>query len=275
MSTEPLITIVVVTYNAAEHLPLTISSIIEQDSLPSPEIEILLIDGGSTDQTLDIASASELFARIVSEPDHGIYDAMNKGASLATGTWLHFLNAGDAFADSAALGRVIMAISSEPSGKTTWAVSGAQNLRAGKSSPTVIRNLPHVWWKHSLGLQPHCHQATWFKRRTFLESGGYSLNFSTAGDFDLIMRFGLLTIPLQIDEILINYLGGGVSQVSPRQTALLQHAVRSERLMLRRPFVFADRLLSMTISAVNAARIWRGAIAGSLPSVRVLRGRNR
>ncbi len=89
------ITIVTVTYNCAAIIEKTLISCINQDY---EDKEYIIIDGGSTDGTLDIIKKySPNINYIISEPDKGIYDAMNKGLNIATGDWIFFLNAGDKF----------------------------------------------------------------------------------------------------------------------------------------------------------------------------------
>lgn len=95
---KPLISIVTIVFNDEEHLENTILSVISQTY---DNVEYILIDGGSTDGTLNIIKKYE--AQIdywVSEEDEGIYDAMNRGASSSSGDWLNFMNAGDSFYSS-------------------------------------------------------------------------------------------------------------------------------------------------------------------------------
>src|SRR6266581_7368792 len=89
----PLITIITVVYNGAECLRQTIESVIRQQY---DDLEYIIIDGGSTDSTLDVIKSYENAVDYwVSEPDNGIYDAMNKGIACSSGRYLLFLNAGD------------------------------------------------------------------------------------------------------------------------------------------------------------------------------------
>lgn len=91
--TQPLISIVTVCYNAVSTIEQTILSVINQTY---PYIEYIIIDGGSTDGTVDVIKKyKDRIAYWVSEPDKGIYDAMNKGGSKAIGSFIQFLNAGD------------------------------------------------------------------------------------------------------------------------------------------------------------------------------------
>lgn len=98
-STEsPLVSVVTVVLNADELIEKTIKSVVEQNY---PNIEYIVIDGGSTDKTLNIIRGfKDKIDAVMSEPDKGIYDAMNKGIDLANGEWTIFLNAGDTFYDA-------------------------------------------------------------------------------------------------------------------------------------------------------------------------------
>ena len=107
--TKPLITVITVVFNAAELIEATILSVLEQSC---DSIEYIVIDGGSSDGTLDIIRrydhAIDYWA---SEPDNGIYDAMNKGLSLASGQWVNFMNAGDSFSEKTTVQDVFSEIS--------------------------------------------------------------------------------------------------------------------------------------------------------------------
>ena len=104
MNTLPLISVITVCYQAAEPLEKTILSVRQQYYQP---LEFIVVDGGSTDGTRDIISRhQDIITRWVSEPDRGIYDAMNKGVSMATGEWVIFMNAGDTFAANDVLLRI-------------------------------------------------------------------------------------------------------------------------------------------------------------------------
>jgi len=96
--TKPLISIITVSYNAIDVIEKTILSVINQTY---PNIEYIIIDGGSTDGTVDIIKKyTDKISYWISEPDSGIYYAMNKGINIATGEWIHFRNCGDYFFDS-------------------------------------------------------------------------------------------------------------------------------------------------------------------------------
>lgn len=95
MNNQPLITVITISFNAIRTIENTILSVINQTY---PNIEYLIIDGGSTDGTIDIIKKyADNISYWISEPDKGIYDAMNKGIDVATGKYINFMNCGDRF----------------------------------------------------------------------------------------------------------------------------------------------------------------------------------
>lgn len=96
----PKVSVITVCYNSQLVIEETIKSVVGQDY---PNLEYIIIDGGSNDSTLDIIKKyKDKVDIMISEPDDGVYNAMNKGIDLATGIWLNFMNAGDCFADPCA-----------------------------------------------------------------------------------------------------------------------------------------------------------------------------
>lgn len=101
---QPLLTIVTITYNAATTLERTMASVAKQDY---QKIEYIIVDGLSTDGTMDIVHRYEpIVARWISERDEGLYDAMNKGLAMATGDYIWFLNAGDELPETDTVSRM-------------------------------------------------------------------------------------------------------------------------------------------------------------------------
>lgn len=108
---NPKISVVTVCYNAAETITATIKSVINQTY---KNIEYIVVDGASTDDTVDIIKQYEnRITKWISEPDNGIYDAMNKGIKIATGEWINFMNAGDVFYNCEVLQKICGLLNTE------------------------------------------------------------------------------------------------------------------------------------------------------------------
>jgi putative colanic acid biosynthesis glycosyltransferase len=248
----PDASIVVVVRNDADALDATLRSIGSQRA-DLARVEVVVVDGASTDGTLAVARASDVPDVVVSEPDAGIYDGMNKGAARAGGTWLHFLNAGDVFASDEALTRVLRGLVQTDQAGRDWFVAGAV-YSGGAVDGQVIANVPHRWWAHAHGLQPHCHQATWFRRQEFLALGGHSLDHSFVGDFDLILRFGRKAAPMQDRAVVISYLAGGLSAQRAAEVPRLLREVRRDRLGLTGARRLVDDAVDVGVRAVQRVR---------------------
>lgn len=247
------VTIVIAVRNAADDLAATLRSVERQTVAGSGRVETIVVDGASTDGTTDVARRSSVPDLVISEPDGGIYDAMNKGAARASATWLHFLNAGDLFDSDDALERVLGGLQRADASDRDWFVAGAR-YSGGKVDGQVIASVPHRWWPHAYGLQPHCHQATWFRRRTFAALGGHSLQHSFVGDFDLILRFGRRGAPQQDRRVAIRYLAGGLSAQRAAEVPRLLRAVRRDRLRLTGPARLGDDALDLGVRALTRLR---------------------
>lgn len=177
------ISVITVCYNSASTLEQTLLSVAGQTH---SDVEHIVIDGGSTDGTLDIIARHRAsLALVVSEPDRGLYDAMNKGWARATGEVVGFLNADDTFAAPDALAAIAAAF--EQSGSA--AVYG--DLELVDSAGRVVR----VWrsgtfrrFKYHLGwMTPH--PATYVRRALFERHGGFAEGLSISADYELMLRF--------------------------------------------------------------------------------------
>lgn len=102
------VSVVTVCLNAVKEIETTILSVLNQSYT---DVEYIVVDGGSTDGTKDIIyKYKHRIAHYISEPDKGIYDAMNKGIDLATGAWINFMNAGDCFVNENVIANVVPAL---------------------------------------------------------------------------------------------------------------------------------------------------------------------
>jgi glycosyltransferase involved in cell wall biosynthesis len=197
MNEKIKISIITVVYNGKEYLEETIKSVINQDFR---DFEYIIIDGGSTDETVDVVKKYEKYIdKWVSEKDKGIYDAMNKGVRMAQGEYLYFLNAGDYFCNKNILKEI------------------NQHLKYDLVAGRVIllydnfNSISNMDFNFKFGKMP-CHQAIFIRRKIFVEIGGFDIKYKSSADFDLLCKFSLKNYIYKILDIKISkYLSGGLS----------------------------------------------------------------
>lgn len=220
------LSIVTVCYDDTEGVQLTLQSILRQ-RVSNLSIEVIVIDGSQCAATKNEFNEFRTHftgtAFLVSEPDAGVYDAMNKGIDRATGNYIQFLNSGDSFFNE----RSFVILESHLMLSPTWVVSGAYH-GMGTGLPQVkIENTPFHPLRHRYGMQSHCHQACWFMTSAVRDIGGYRLDIGFVADYDLIAQFGKKSAPDNIEDELILYQGGGISsQGGSEIPSLIGHARR-------------------------------------------------
>lgn len=204
------ISVVTVVRNSVETLKRTLQSVSTQSY---PAIEHILIDGASSDGSLELAKefASHL-AHVVSEQDAGIYDAMNKGLALATGSIIVFLNADDFFVAQDVLARVAELMTYNDLDVLT---SNVAYFRP-KNSERIVRVYNSARFDKSklrIGFMP-AHPGLFVRRQILVDAGGYNSSYSVAGDFELIARIMSRNSGLKLmhyPKVLVKMQLGGVS----------------------------------------------------------------
>lgn len=178
---DPLFSIITVTWNAATVIAPTLQSVQRQTS---SDYEMLIIDGASTDNTLDIVRQTSIASmRIFSEPDKGLYDAMNKGIARARGRYIMFLNAGDALADDTVLARLALLAAESPGviyGQTQ--LVDAQRNVVGKRHLTAPKRLTADSFLNGMVV---CHQA-FVARRDLVPQ--YDPQYRLSADYDWCIK---------------------------------------------------------------------------------------
>ncbi len=215
------ISIITATYNSEASIIDTLKSIQMQD-FPRDDIEWILVDGASTDKTLELIQAEDFHPDLwVSEPDKGIYDALNKGVRMATGDVVGFLHADDVLASRSVLYQIGCALNNSGAD----AVYGdLQYVRpAGDGEFTVVRHWVsgiYYRWKLRWGWMPP-HPTLYLKReiyeKTKLDNGEFfDTSFSCAADYDFMMRiFSKFRVePAYLRMVLVKMRVGGVSNRS-------------------------------------------------------------
>ena len=179
------ISIITVCYNSAKTIEKTFQSVQNQTYT---NVEYIVVDGGSKDTTLEIVNNyKNLVSQCISEPDKGLYDAMNKGIQLATGDIVGILNSDDIFTEN----HVLEDIANFHLQNNVDASVG--NIIQFNEQGKTVRKYSAKNWnpeKLKIGFMP-AHPAIFFKRALFEKYGKYHLDFVSGADYELIVRFFL------------------------------------------------------------------------------------
>lgn len=189
------ISVITVTYNAENWIEGTILSILNQST---PDFEYLIIDGKSKDGTLDIIKKYEQkiinreYASIsienfhwISEPDKGLYDAMNKGIALAVGDFLWFINAGDKINDVDTIGRIVAKLSDHPCSDVIYgqtSIIDSNDNILGDRHKLAPENFTKKDLLHGLVV---CHQSILVRRSI---APNYDLKYRISADYDWVCK---------------------------------------------------------------------------------------
>lgn len=216
----PTVSIITITYNAERFLERTIQSIVAQQAT---DYEYLVIDGGSTDGTLAIIQRyDDHITQWISEPDKGLYDAMNKGLHRAQGRYVWFMNAGDELYDPQTLARLLERINTtsadvyysdalfvqDDNQQGTVAVG----LRSAVTPHSLPRNL--TWQDMALGMKV-CHQAFIANRRIAPDYPTDNLSADLDWEIRCLKASRLIEF---LPFVLCRYLLGGVSVQQHRRS---------------------------------------------------------
>lgn len=217
------VSVITVCFNSAATLAKTLDSVAAQTDA---EVEHIVVDGASTDGTPAILAAYQhQLARVISEPDQGIYDAMNKGLRHATGQIIAFLNADDVYARDHVISRVTSIIEREQLDALLGDVAfvsyndSARILRRYASSRFTPKRIAWGWMP--------AHPALFLRREVFERVGPFRTDYRIAGDFEFVARVfqsGKLRY-WHLPEILVNMRMGGASTAGWRNTILLNREV--------------------------------------------------
>ena len=202
------ISVVTVAYNSGSTIAYTLASYLEQGHRDS---ELVLVDGGSDDDTVAIARQfDDPRIRIISEPDKGIYDAMNKGLGLYSGNAIGFLNSDDRFHDSNALSAIAEGLAGADIVYGDLDVvrdhDGGGQLRRWRTSDYRPGSFGRGWMA--------AHPTFYIRRKVVEAVGRFDESLKIAADYDFMLRCfetrGLST--RRIDRILVDMMAGGASQ---------------------------------------------------------------
>lgn len=236
-------TIITITYNAEKALPSTVDSVLAQTY---PHIEHLIIDGASTDGTLDVAkdymqrsyaASNGHDVRITSEPDNGLYDAMNKGLAQASGDYLVFLNAGDFLPHPDVIEQVIKggALETTPSGLWPAVLYGDTDIVDGDGHFLCHRHLSppkRLTWRSFIHGMLVCHQA-FYARTDIARQVAFDRRYRYSADVDWCIRVmkegARRRLPMRnVNAVVVNYLQEGQTTLHHKESLHERYQVMCE-----------------------------------------------
>ena len=223
MSPEPLISVITVCYNSAATLERALQSVSMQDW---PKIEHIVIDGASNDGTGKIIERFRpKLAQVVSEPDKGTYDAMNKGLDRASGDIIGFLNADDLYTSS----KVLSQVATQMQALKLDALMGDVDFFDEADPSRILRRYRSDRFtpaRLAWGWMP-AHPALFLRRAVVQRVGRFKTNYRIAGDFEYIVRtfHGHDLRYRHIPEVLVHMQTGGASTNGWRSKILLNREV--------------------------------------------------
>lgn len=204
------VSIVTAVYNNNLTIDKVINSVASQSY---PDIEYIVIDGNSNDGTLDILKARKDDIHIlISEPDKGIYDAMNKGIKQATGDIIGIINSDDFFYDNNVIERVVESFKLDSSVQAVYSNIVFINNHVEQKTIRYYSSQLFRPWMFRFGFQP-AHPTFYVKREVFDQYGFYRTDLKIAGDFELLLRF-LVKYKIKykyIKDVWVKMRIGGVS----------------------------------------------------------------
>jgi glycosyltransferase involved in cell wall biosynthesis len=206
---HPKFSIITVTYNAGKVLEDTIQSVVFQTYR---NVEYIIVDGGSTDNTLDVVHKyQERISKVISEPDKGLYDAMNKGIRMATGDYLCFLNAGDELHENETLQKIVYTLKGKELPDVIYGETAIVDEEGHFLHMRRLSTPKHLHWKSFKEGMLVCHQA-FLTRRELALANPYDLRYRFSADFDWCIRIMKQSKYLHNTHLtLIDYLNEGMT----------------------------------------------------------------
>lgn len=206
MNQKPLVSIITVTFNAEADLEKCIKSVISQTYT---NIEFIIIDGGSTDGTLDIIEKyKKNISYSISEKDKGIYDAWNKGVSVANGEWIAFLGSDDVYLENA----IENYINHLNTIKNQHVDIISSRVRLVNDNGDKLRIIGKKWnWKIFRRYMCIAHVGSMHSKAYFNQYGSYNLNYKIVGDYEMLLRAKSKLKAEFIDTITVEMKIGGIS----------------------------------------------------------------
>jgi glycosyltransferase involved in cell wall biosynthesis len=240
---QPTLSVITVVYNNAADIERTLLSVINQTY---PNIEYIVIDGASTDGTLQIIEKyTNRVAKLISEPDKGIYDAMNKGLALATGDYVIFMNSADEFYSAETVANVFAAAPDADIYYGETEMIGVNNESLGQRRHKAPENFTWRDFKYGMSIS---HQAIYIKR-SLVKS--YDPKYQLSADIDWILYAAKKAKTIvNVHQYVAKYKVGGMSKHKHRQSLMERFDI------MKRYYGLVPTIFNHTIIALNLGFYW-------------------
>lgn len=216
------VSIITVSFNSRETIEDTIVSVLKQKY---SDIEYIVVDGGSADGTLDVVNKySQRISRIISEPDHGMYDAINKGIGLATGDIIGLLHSDDVYATDHAVKDIIEEF--EPGIDSVYAdLVYVERGNLEKVVRYYDSSVFHVL-RFAYGWMP-AHPTCFFRKSVYDKYGLYKEDYRIAADFELLVRFyaKFEVSHRYLHKVIVKMRNGGLSTKNLKSNLILNSEI--------------------------------------------------
>lgn len=241
---RPLLTIVTVVYNGSKYLAKTIESVLAQNY---DNVEYIIIDGGSTDGTLDIIRKYEYAIDYwISEKDQGIYHAMNKGIDLTSGDWINFMNAGDRFYSDSVLSKA------ELCGENEAIVYGDNLLLMGRNSQ-LLQKAKSL--ETSVMGMPFCHQSAFYNSR-YSKLHKFNCAYTICSDYDFTLAVHKEGSVRSVDSIISVTANKGISDTKRARNVYESFLIgKKHKKINKKQFVQFILLMLVTIFKESVKQI--------------------
>jgi glycosyltransferase involved in cell wall biosynthesis len=240
---KPVLSVITIVYNNIRDIEQTMLSVLNQTY---PDIEYIVVDGLSNDGTLDIIKRYEnRIAKLISEKDEGIYDAMNNGLTAATGDYVLFMNSGDEFYANDTVANVFASADDADIyyGETEMINGEGQSL--GQRRHKAPESFSWRSFKYGMSVS---HQAIYI-RRTLAEP--YDRQYQLSADIDLIIRADKKSKTIvNVNQYVAKYLVGGMSKAKHRQSLTERFAI------MKRYYGLLPTVLNHAVIAFNLGWYW-------------------
>jgi glycosyltransferase involved in cell wall biosynthesis len=257
----PLVSVITAVFNGAATIRECLESVLTQDY---PHIEHIVMDGGSTDGTIDVLREYQgRIALWVSEPDHGVYDAWNKGLQKARGEWIAFLGADDTFLPGA-ISEYMQLAKRNPS--ANFLTSRARLQHPLGYSP----EFGDLWsWPRAARSMPSVHVGAMHRRSVFARHGQFDSSYRIAGDYEFLLRAREDLHAAFTPAVTVLMRAGGLSDSTAglveAKRAKLQHKIRSAPFaeVEFRALALRFHLRRRLIKAASGLRLFRDLGTGT------------